>query len=82
LSAFSVQFGPWNVFCMTTGGMHDNGKGAPSPHLSKQLRGMRNTQGDEGPPGGSSREPVLRPHKMMAYCGVLIHLCTLGDNGT
>jgi hypothetical protein len=25
LPAFSVQFAPWDVFCMTTGGMHDNG---------------------------------------------------------
>jgi hypothetical protein len=25
LSAFSVQFGPWDAFCMTTVGMHDNG---------------------------------------------------------
>ena len=33
LSAFSVQFGPWDVFCMTTGGMHDNGGRHSSPHL-------------------------------------------------
>ncbi len=26
LSAFSVEFGPWDGFCMTTVGMHDNGK--------------------------------------------------------
>lgn len=25
LSAFSVQFAPWDAFCMTTGGVHDNG---------------------------------------------------------
>jgi hypothetical protein len=37
LSAFSVQFGPWDVFCMTTAGMHDNGKGAPSPHLPQPV---------------------------------------------
>jgi hypothetical protein len=29
LSAFSVEFGPWGAFCMTTAGMHDNGGPAP-----------------------------------------------------
>jgi hypothetical protein len=37
LSAFSVQFGLWGVFCMTTGGMHDNGGSTLSPHLPEHV---------------------------------------------
>ncbi|SPE30335.1 hypothetical protein SBA5_780030 [Candidatus Sulfotelmatomonas gaucii] len=37
LSAFSIQFGPWDVFCMTTGGMHDNGGRALVTHLPEPV---------------------------------------------
>ena len=35
LSAFSVEFGPWDAFCMTTAGMHDNG--GPLPQMRNVL---------------------------------------------
>jgi hypothetical protein len=48
LSAFSVQFAPWDAFCMTTTGMHDNGKRVWERQLPHNTRNLGVRQGHIG----------------------------------